>query len=445
MEILASVPKKLRNHLKSEDYASPHHLIEVYRKKYRNSLTYLRIPLHTPYRNDIKQSLKDIHREVLIVNGRVYNGFKSEKSFEYESIEQYLERSSDARMTGKQFDCEENLIEDHITAFEAIASLLLLAIGKFHHDDVAFADWNIDFTPFFKNLLMNRVDDPPSIGSNDNTKTIKLTEDVQIELFEESDQHIEVEIPKTDLEVRLTHNDDAEHNSKVLTPVSSLSSLSSCVEEGGGSVATLMLYNDCEGSNVFGVGWHRHLFELLLNYVLVTSSRSFVSGDAYVILNDLYGDENLILCPTMVKSQSHEDNYTKVSITSKGVKIVVIDSFTLYQQGCMVQENPSKSTNRDIELSPLMSFECTTTTIIDFHSTVKAARENYGYIDTQSVKPKEISMLNDVRDNTQHHAHTSSLKSDNYHLLMKLFDNLRDYPESICNRSITIVPKLPVK
>jgi len=85
------------------------------------------------------------------------------------------------------------------------------------------------------------------------------------------------------------------------------------------------------------------LVNMLLNNLLISISRSTSGGDAFFILEDLYGGEGLILCPANKKI------HPSITINAMGIKVVLQEDYSLYN---------------DITYPPLMHFKCTTVTTI---------------------------------------------------------------------------------
>ena len=125
------------------------------------------------------------------------------------------------------------------------------------------------------------------------------------------------------------------------------------------------------------------LVYMLLNNVLVSISRTASGGDAFFILEDLYGGDGLILCPVSKKINP------SITISTIGIKIVLQEDYSLYN---------------DVTYPPLMHFKCTTVTTVQF---------------------------NDESKNMK--------KSD---LICTYIQNFMQSPEKMINRYVTIEPKM---
>lgn len=121
---------------------------------------------------------------------------------------------------------------------------------------------------------------------------------------------------------------------------------------------------------------YRDLHRILLAYTLLAASRTYALGDAFMILNDLYGGEGLMFCPYVPNNASAPSTPSRrkgdtpppststtcdcqVAITTSGVKVKLREHYRLYATADM-----NKCSNHNRLPPPLASFECTTTTII---------------------------------------------------------------------------------
>ena len=164
---------------------------------------------------------------------------------------------------------------------------------------------------------------------------------------------------------------------------------------------------------------HENVLEMLLNQVLLAASRTTAGGDAYVILENLYGGEGLLLSPrsyrtrhemskTVFKHDDRDDFNNQgerrndnnvencsgidILISKSGIRVVLKEQYNLLLK---------ESLEQNMELClPLISFECTTTTNITFPS-------------------------NDVHENC---------------FIYDLYNKLVYHTENICRRTISIEP-----
>jgi len=193
------------------------------------------------------------------------------------------------------------------------------------------------------------------------------------------------------------------------------------------------------------------LLDALYSYAVLAASRTFAAGDAFLILNDLYGGPGLTLCPTslpkirsrapsapstpllsaaaravpsypqaqgilalqaqLAQQMDAQLQWQKVqtdslmAITSSGVKVVLKDRYGLF-----IAAQMEDCTNIDT-LQPLMRFECVTTTLLLLSQTPIGPK--FIVTDTRAEKQEECG---------------------------RLFQNLISNPEQICHRAVTIEP-----
>jgi hypothetical protein len=180
----------------------------------------------------------------------------------------------------------------------------------------------------------------------------------------------------------------------------------SCLSAGTNTVDSDFLHGDTngypnpnDGSKLSIMNLHKKLIDLLVKHILLAASRTIAGGDAFLVLEDLYGGEGLLFSPRSYKRQqrnnprhrhtpnlvnetdsiidnssvrSEEEDTTeksetetpeisggiRVSISSTGIKITLKEQYNLFLKHSIEQ-------NMELTL-PLISFECTTTTQISF-------------------------------------------------------------------------------
>ncbi len=111
------------------------------------------------------------------------------------------------------------------------------------------------------------------------------------------------------------------------------------------------------------------LVDMLLNNVLVSISRTASGGDAFFILEDLYGGDGLILCPANRKVNP------SITASAFGMKIVLQDDYSLYN---------------DITYPPLMHFKCTTVTTIQLNNESIDTAKIESYIQCFMQSPEKM-------------------------------------------------------
>lgn len=165
----------------------------------------------------------------------------------------------------------------------------------------------------------------------------------------------------------------------------------------------------------------KQLSELLYVSILLACSRTIASGDAFFILEDLFGGENLVLCPCAqgvgsrnLESPDPENISLCVSFDENQILITMKESFNLFDCESIGLPN----------VSPLVSFRCLTKTRIQFVS-----KKN----DTSNLLwdfiPKDVELIEKKEEEDV----TKSRGS----IAVR---NLLSKPESVILRSISLEP-----
>jgi hypothetical protein len=177
-------------------------------------------------------------------------------------------------------------------------------------------------------------------------------------------------------------------------------------------------------SSVYG-----DILELLHCHIVLAASRTIAAGDAFIILNDLYGGDGLLLCPnpapritvsSSMKSPSRQNGADlrhhhcdiSIAITTTGVKVILKERYRLYASAEL-----DHCTSRLSDVTPLMSFECVTTTLLLLSSEVYLSL-------SASRSPSKVP---------------DALLSS-YEKAVKLLNVLVTDPDRICHRAVTIEP-----
>ena len=111
-------------------------------------------------------------------------------------------------------------------------------------------------------------------------------------------------------------------------------------------------------------------YSLLLNYVLIAASRTIASGDAFFIVEDLYGGDDLVLCSSAaprisggaVSPAESPPVSISITITTSGIVVQVSEFFMLLSESAIANE-ASAAKRR-----PLVKFKCITSTHIRLSS-----------------------------------------------------------------------------
>jgi hypothetical protein len=177
-------------------------------------------------------------------------------------------------------------------------------------------------------------------------------------------------------------------------------------------------------SSVYG-----DILELLHCHIVLAASRTIAAGDAFIILNDLYGGDGLLLCPnpapritvsSSMKSPSRQNGADlrhhhcdiSIAITTTGIKVILKERYRLYASAEL-----DHCTSKLSDVTPLMSFECITTTLLLLSSEVYLSL-------SPSRSPSKVP---------------DALLSS-YEKAVKLLNVLVTDPDRICHRAVTIEP-----
>lgn len=150
-----------------------------------------------------------------------------------------------------------------------------------------------------------------------------------------------------------------------------------------------------------GEGHFVDFVELLIRFILIAVSRTYASGDAFFVLEDLYGGEGL--CIRGNNGFDKKQNYstckkTKVKITLGYVLIQLYQSYNIYLADSIGSEESL--------IKPLITFETKVDTLITL-------TPNPQFISIQQPTPQQIR---------------------------EMFLLLSASPEKICHRLLTLQP-----
>jgi hypothetical protein len=387
-EIIMSVNPSTRAWLKNEVYQSHLDILKVYRQKYREKLTNISIPLQPYTILDIEQARKDIVREKVLINKRLYF--------------QETYASSSLRS------------QDDSAAWQAIRSeLLKILVFLFNIDNPSvFEDANVDLqckTPQSNSLIEDTSKEISRNSSNNMESSISMQKGEEAHLRDEIDvvngddgynfRLKAVESYNWDLIDALNaHHRQTLPNSPGVSPTRNKLRNTSA-----GDTSKL---SDSSNRTVTAYG---DILELLHCHVVLAASRTIAAGDAFIILNDLFGGDGLVFCPTACPRESKspaaslaENCDISLALTTNGIKVVLKERYRLYV------ENQLDLCSRIDDVQPLMQFECTTSTII-------------------LISPESFS---------SHGNHSVSMNKHAVRLLNTLIIN----PSDICHRAVSIEP-----
>ncbi len=376
-EIIHSVDSSLRAWLKAESYHSAAALVRAYRQKYKSQLTNMPIPFHPFTSADVIQAHKDLSRESIRIN-RI--------GFVFDSI----------RNIYTILDNKCAPISTSISSEGGNINLGSVGNNKTFKYETVIRDELRKVLTFLFDLDFNEqtAARSSSVDINEQTAARSFSADSRLQMLP----------PPICLDRR-----QKETEVQVDPPMSGTSSRNTANRNTDPAA----------------------LLELLVLYVMLGASRTFAAGDAFFILSDLYGGDGLTLCPfssaaasalpaertissSFMPSSSGDSSPPigiTVDITLTGVKIMMSDRYRLFSSDELHRCIDPKS------LSPLMHFECTTTTLIAF---------------PQRAKNCMLSMSgNTMRSND---------KVESEGACSKLLHTLTQSPMEVCARAVSICP-----
>jgi hypothetical protein len=142
--------------------------------------------------------------------------------------------------------------------------------------------------------------------------------------------------------------------------------------------------------------------ELLLRFILIAVSRTYASGDAFFVIEDLFGGEGLCLCGggSGSNKKKQPEKKTQVKVSSDHVLVELFQHYHLYHAESIGSD--------EAQIAPLVSFEAKVFTLITFRPPTSP--------ETTPPNPSELW--------------------DHFLLLSAS-------PERICHRLLTVIPFLP--
>lgn len=406
-EILTAVDPSTRAWLKAETYGSPIEILSIYSQKYRGRLTHIPIPLQ-PYRNtDLEQARKDLQRETVLLNNILYTGGVSA-----------LSASTDCGKGGLTPQPLHAAIRSELRKVLAY----LFEIDAFQGAEDPRGD-DLDGT------------DQESSNSNSWSFASSTSSAGVMELKLAARRTPKCAIRKTLDSPRASRSNTLDSGSLQHSQEGTVTTSGSSGSRPG---------PDSSGS-MTPTYWEYELLDALYSYTALAASRTFAAGDAFLILNDLYGGEGLTFCPSSgpryhgtatggTSSSVHSpaavtrgvvsptaaspqpqkakpEVDATIAVLASGVKVTLRERYNLF-----VSEEMARCVDTS-KLRPLMRFECTTTTLL-----ILDTEQTQGETDAHSLRMKT---LEEKRAACGH-----------------LFQTIISNPEHICHRAVTIEPFL---
>lgn len=453
-EIFSGVDQSVKAWLKGEEYESPAHLLVCYNQKYRKYLTNMNIPLQAFRIEDVQQATKDIRRDVVVLNDEKFSfhegvsrrsGVRSDTRDRRDSNSSSIsidtiENGNNHNDTSSKITNGSNSVEikneclAHAVVEEICKSLAAKSSIRMKFSVRANEDNSFSVKSYCPKSVLEKID--KHISKN----VVPSLED---------DSSLEFEAVATDTTIGADATSVSTSSYVDLGPVSedALENLSVCemsvvvwnsdevlsISEysisppGGGSPVGLCSDRSVDSSQSTpestaiddiskprdtislsnSIKLHENLLEMLLNQVLLAASRTTAGGDAFFILENLYGGEGLLFSPRSYRTQISKQKAITENLKDEGVfgnllsmyggggegkeidddNILTKDknysgiAINISEGGiCVVLKEQydlllKESLEQNMELSlPLISFECTTTTRIDFPSHANSNR-----------------------------------------------------------------------
>lgn len=441
-EIFCSVDKSVKAWLKGEEYESPAQLLTRFNQKYRKYLTNINIPLQAFRMEDVRQAVKDVKRDSILLNNVQYSPHdgisrrnpvqevkRNRRDSSIDTVENIDINSASAV---EKRECLAHAVVEQICSALSAKSHQSLTFSVTNNDDYSFSVRNHDRKArekVIEGCLNDTIPDPseesyleferisnrkysgdmPSVSST----SIQSGDNLSDDSFEElSTCTMNVIVRGSDLGSSSDDFDSTIKDHSVSGNESSGSKSISQSSEGAGSQ-----------SYKIAVRVHENLLEMLLNQVLLAASRTTAGGDAFFILENLYGGEGYLFTPRSYKTHMQKRNIHTHSEKEKGVFSNFLGEYeptqlkTVFDDIVHTSEKNENYSGIEIDVSfsgirvvlkeqynlllkesleqnmelclPLISFECTTVTQISFPTDVGTDR-TYGLYNTLLYNTEKI-------------------------------------------------------
>lgn len=156
--------------------------------------------------------------------------------------------------------------------------------------------------------------------------------------------------------------------------------------------------------------------ELMSRFLLIASSRTLSSGDAFFVLNELFGGEGLTLTSKTRKVERREADVIKMEIGPLNMSVESSQSYDLFSTTQLSQCKDPKN------LVPIISFKIKVFTVFKFGALLR-----------------DFLSLSSSKSNDSRQSAESDRRFQNS-LYSYFFIILSSNPERICRRSLTIAP-----
>ena len=165
--------------------------------------------------------------------------------------------------------------------------------------------------------------------------------------------------------------------------------------------------------------------DLLSRFLLIASSRTLASGDAFFIVNDLFGGDGLTLSSNSQRLSTNKENDIRIHISPLRIIVECNQCYDLFSTAEISQCRDKK------HMVPIISFEIKVITEFKFSDVLRQ------FLDM--VSPASLShSMNEV--NSSSDSEKIIAAKFRHSLFSYLFLLMSSDPEKICQRSITIIP-----
>lgn len=442
-EIMMAVNANLRTSLKNECYSSPMDIITLFHQKYQSKLTHVPIPLQSYSMEDIEQARKDIVRDNISLNKISYSGGNCTKkaSSAWDAIREEIKK---VLIFTLAVDRPDLFDLDNTNP----SSSMMMATETDKQRSTSKSSSDVDTIESASSSLTSKLTEeldpsPPAPVAFERQPSTPKTSSM-MPPRQSSINFATTDFNETEAFLRkLSSNNSFGSPSMTMTTRGSSSrnaSLNgqyddmSSTSHGQKDSSTLFLYLPPQlQSNQY---FYADILSILHAYTVLAASRTFAGGDAFIILNDLYGGEGLMLMPYAMdggrkranskppatpprnllngntansKTRLDSDEDVRIAITTTGIKVMVKERYRLYASAML-------ETCSDVnQLQALMCFECTTTTLLILCN------------ETIASLPVETPL-------------EGSIAMQGHERAYRLFQLLITHPQLMCHRAVSIEP-----
>jgi hypothetical protein len=342
-EIICCMNKSVKAWLKGEEYESNTQIIDCYRQKYKKHLTSMNVPMQSYRSDDIKQALKDVIREKISLNGNLHIlcCTQDESDSDHDDNDSRISHGdgdscSDVSTTSNNDKYDPKVKVNggfiHIIMKELCSSLSILCnksinfLLEISNDNLfILIDNDTNESNIQKELssLEFEIDnaneaccDSASNGLMvDEISSSGSFEKLSISELDSMKEKRGMSVISLDETFDGCYSNDtdfsANRNTNNVMNISSFINNDDVYNENGSancvnsSINEIMNNTSAPKSDQKATILHKNLLEMLFNHTLLAASRTTAGGDAYLILENLYGGEGLIFSPRTYRFLLH--------------------------------------------------------------------------------------------------------------------------------------------